>query len=236
MPKLWLQKIVLDLVAQVAADPEACSLFARAVEDDDRDAFMAYIEPDITYNDPRDEEDLRNTDFFSLFVSACNTPGNPIPHILIEANTARLALWNAKKAGRNEFIQTIGFNAQGRAEKKRKFADIPQVEVKALDESYPPMNTWVYENPEIGERWREHLESGPQPDGRKKRHPMMELDPKLIIHDIEPEKEAVFYDDNGEFIGMVCRNFCPHEGVLPAIGETIADAVDHRKDARVCFP
>jgi hypothetical protein len=236
MPKSWLQKSLQSIITYVAADPAACALFARAVDDVDRTAFMDYIREKIKL-------DLRcwqRTDLFSdigvALASSTGPYGDAIPDSIVEANTARIALRNAKKNVRSKFIQSVGFTANGRAAMKRKFEVIPWIGVTELPESYPPLNTWVYENPGIGERWREHLESGPQPDQRHKRHPMMQVDSDRIVQDVEVGKEGVFYDaKTGKIIAVACRNFCPEEGVLPAIDGIIADEVESRKSARVCF-
>jgi len=236
MPKNWLKKALQSIITHVAADPAACFLFAHAVDDVDRTAFMDYINKNIKL-------DLRcwqNTDLFSelgaALASSTGPFGDAIPVTMIEANAARIALRNAKKNLRSKFLQSVGFTANGRAAMKSKFDAIPWIQVMKLPEPYPPLNTWIYENPGIGERWREHLESGPQPDVRNQRHPMMCLDPSRIVQDLEVDQEGVFYDSAGEIIALACRNFCPEEDVLPAIDGIIADEVKSRRSARVCFP
>ena len=236
MPKHWLQLSIRNIITHLAADPAACSLFAHAVNDVDTTAFLAYL------SDKKVEIDSRcqGVDLLSAIAttvaSGTGPFGNAIPHNVIEANAARMALRNAKKNIKSKFLQSIGFTANGRAAMASKFEAIPCIQVERLPASYPPEDTWIYEDPDIGERWREHLESGPQPDVRNQRHPMMHVEPEFIVHDLDAEHEAVFYDSSGEIIAVACKNFCPDESVLPAIDGIIADEVKSRRSARVCFP
>ena len=239
MPKNWLQKSLQSIITHVGADPAACALFTHAVDDVGRAAFMDYIKDSKNMKD-LDNRCWQRTDLFSdlgvALASGTGPYGDAIPDSMIEANTARIALRNAKQNLRSKFVHSVGFTANGREAMKKKFDAIPWIEVTKLPESYPPLDTWVYESPGIGERWREHLESGPQPDKRHKRHPLMHVDFDHIVQDLELGKEGVFYDaKTGEIIAVACRNFCPEEGVLPAIDGVIADEVESRRSARVCF-
>lgn len=62
---------------------------------------------------------------------------------------------------------------------------------------------------------------------------MMKVDPACLDHDIEIGEGSVFFNEKGKLVGIVCRAFCPNEDVLPAVDDTVQEAVCTRRDARV---
>ena len=223
------------LVEFVCGDERAISLFSHAGTEAGRLAFEAYVSA-VNGSDYCTKGKAKGPDWFALLGAACCRGDSGIPEQLILANDARQKALGRRKSAKKRFSQSLGFTMRARAASAAKFAQIPKSFVKRFgkDDAYPPLKTWVFESSEIGNRWREHLTSGPRPDVRKPYLPMMEVDLSLLAHDVGTEESRVFFNaDDGRFVGLVVRNFCANGDVLPYVDEVVREAVSVRRNVRV---
>ncbi len=110
---------------------------------------------------------------------------------------------------------------------------IPVYIVSPLPTPYPPLDHHIAESPEIRNMWYNHLAFGKQPDSRRRRHPMVDLDPAKLIKDIGPDESACFKTKSGEIVGLVIRNFCGSKAAIAFAGEVATTQLPNRRNVRV---
>jgi hypothetical protein len=82
-----------------------------------------------------------------------------------------------------DFISRVGLNWM-KEQRDKYLAGIPIVAVKPLAKSYPPLGHWVHETAQIYGKWHEHLSSGKLHDKCMPRHPLLRLDPVMLVADV----------------------------------------------------
>lgn len=112
---------------------------------------------------------------------------------------------------------------------------IPTHIVTALPTPYPPLKHHISESPEIRRKWHEHLATGYQPDQRKARHPIMDLNPGDLTRDVGPDESACFRTKSGELVGLVIRNFCTSKAAVAYADAAAAAQLPDRRNIRVSF-
>lgn len=247
-------KVVRNLVDFVANDKTALELFANAGTDPGRRAFEACIRHVVVNTEFRNKKvciytmcqydaltfstkkDPLQTDWIARLGDACSARDSTVPECLKQANGDRRKQLGQRKSSKKRFSQSLGFTTCARAASATKMANLPQIFLKRFSnkKAYPPLDTWVYETPAIGGKWMNHLRYGKQPDKRRRRRPMMQVDPKRLAHDVETADGGTFHNaDNGRLFAIVVREFCPNGDVCGAVHKVVREAVAERRNARV---
>jgi hypothetical protein len=131
-----------------------------------------------------------------------------------------------------DFISRVGLNWT-KEQRDKYLAGIPIVVVKPLAESYPPLGHWVHETAEIYEKWHKHLSGGKLHDKRTPRHPLLRLDPAMLVADVLTDECRIFREPSGEIVGIAIRDFCRDETALKWLDEAVKQTVDDRRNIRV---
>ncbi|KJA15089.1 hypothetical protein HYPSUDRAFT_109030, partial [Hypholoma sublateritium FD-334 SS-4] len=97
---------------------------------------------------------------------------------------------------------------------------------------FPFLKHHISETPQIRKKWRRHLATGYQPDKRKKRFPIMNLDPTNLVRDVGPGESACFRTKSGKLVGLVIRNFCASEAAVAYADATAAAQLPDRRNIR----
>jgi hypothetical protein len=131
-----------------------------------------------------------------------------------------------------DFINKVGLN-WAKEQRDKYLAGIPTVAVKPLAKSYPALGHWVYETTEISRKWDEYLSTGKLHDSRTPRHPLLMLDPAMLVADVLTNESRIFREPSGKLAGIVIRDFCPDETALKWMDEVVKQTVDDRRNIRV---
>ena len=166
------------------------------------------------------------------FFAWCKHPGVNCPLKLQEALDKCIKHKNAHRQLKRTFIQNVRLNWEP-DQRQEYLTSIPTTKVTTFSEPYPPLGHWVYESSSIRNKWEYQITEAPQPDKRKKRYPMLELDPKKLAHDIDADTSMIFSDEADKLVGLVFRNFCPDDDAISWLDDVIEKAVSKRKSIRV---
>jgi len=183
------------------------------------------------------KKDPTGVDWLARLGDACAAPGSNVPDQLKQANDDRQKQLGRRKSSKKRFSQSLGFTARARAASATKIAKLPQTFLKRFTnkKAYPPLKTWVYETPSIGNRWKKHLTSGRRADKRKPYLPMMQVDPKRLACDVGVGESGAFHDaGDGHLFCLVVREFSPNGDVCSAVDKIVREAVSERRNVRVC--
>jgi hypothetical protein len=209
-------KVVLQLLAESAA-PESQTAF--------EDKLLSLIPPSL-------HNDIEKRNLFRNFLSWCGDQSLACPAELKEAIGNRANLRMRQRKAKRSFIGRVGLNWE-RERREQYLSGIPTTTVLELDAPYPPLGHWVFESDEIKEKWQYWISKAPLADVRKKRLPMLRLDPSKLVHDIGASTSMIFQKEGGGLAGLVLRNFCPDDDALAWLDGVIERAVDTRKSIRV---
>jgi len=219
------QLLLRELADRVAADRELLDLLAAAYNPSDIEQYTSILRKRVQYPP---EYGWKN--IFSDFTTWC-AENKTLP-ALQDALNARKVLVARRKRIHERLVRELGLKSDPAA--KKAFIDsVPVVHVSPLEVPYPPPDTWVYETPEIGTLWWDHITNGPQADTRQRRYPLAMLDLRLIMHNIGADESVIFVDDDDEIVAVVLRNFCKDEGVLRWVDEVVKENVVGRRSIRV---
>ncbi|KAI9886194.1 MAG: erg10, acetyl-CoA C-acetyltransferase [Watsoniomyces obsoletus] len=148
--------------------------------------------------------------------------------------------WEAFREGKkrqralhNRLVTDLNFR-QTKEALAHRVAQIPVVWVTKSTDPYPPIGSAVCENQKIHDQWKDHLESGPQPDdARRPRALPLLLDFNKLQYNAGPTEDVIFRDkETGEIVGLVMRNFIPHEMVRSWAADIIREAMASKKGVR----
>ena len=138
-------------------------------------------------------------DVFSDFASFCGNPAfrDSVPSNIQGAWQARR--WNINEAARSRRIFTFkaGLNWKSPLQairRKHKLAGMPCWVAIDLGVPYPPPGHWIAENNAIYDLWKDYLDTRKMCDTRMPSHPIHQLDPGALMHDIPPDQGTIFRD------------------------------------------
>ena len=211
-------KVALELLADSGAVQESQTAFENIL--------LSLIAGNITAS--------QKQNILSIFLSWCNDRTLDCPEEVKEAIRMRADHKMRQRKTKRNFIARAGLN-WGQAERNEYLSHIPTTTVAELSEPYPPLSHWVYESDEIKEKWQHWITKGRQADARKKRLPMLQLDPSRLTQDIDADSSMIFLDNRGHLAGLVIRKFCGDDDVLDWLDRIIEGAVGNRKSIRVCL-
>lgn len=219
-----------QLLSDVAADAAAVRLLEASATPEIQAEFEAKL---FSHIPPHFQSQITKSALFRNFLSWCNNSKVECPPILRRAIARRKLRKENHRTLKRDFVTIAGLNWS--AMRRDQFlSTIPIFTVKPLDAPYPPLGHWVYESESIRAKWAYHITKGPQPDKRKKRLPMMALDPALLAFDVDATESRIFTTESGELAGIVLRDFCLDEAALAWLDQVVLEAVGVRKSIRVC--
>jgi hypothetical protein len=219
-----------QLLRQIAANKIALEFLADSQAEERQVAFENILLSLIPHTTTISEK----KNIFRSFLSWCNDQTLDCPEEVKEAIRIRTGHKMKQRKTKRNFISRVGLN-WGRVEREEYLSQIPTTTVGELSAPYPPLSHWVYESDEIKKKWEYWITKARQADARKKRLPMLELDPDKLVHDIDANTSMIFLNDEGKIVGLVIRNFCGDDDVLAWLDGVIEGAVGNRKSIRVCF-
>lgn len=165
-------------------------------------------------------------------ISACSA--EKIPHFMKEAAQSYRHVTRNRRSARLEFISESRLHLHPSL-RDAFLAKIPRHIVKALPAPYPPLGHHISESLEIRSKWEDHLANGYQPDSRKARHPIIDLDLAKLTMDIGPDESAILETKSKKLVGLVIRNFCGSEASIPYAEATAAAQMPNRRNVRASF-
>lgn len=222
----------------VAADSIACSLLFTSFTLEGQRIFVGHLKANILPNLPEDGGALLlprpESDIYSSFLQACANAEQlppPLQCILVSLEAAR----KERKGARKSLIRALMYKGSGKTQRVLRMENTVVLRVVRLEIPYPPLKHWVYDSPQIAEKWEKKIQQDPQPDKRHPRLPMHLLDPSRLVFDILPQQSFVMRTPPPEnrLVGIVLREFCPDDDLLGALHDIIQLSVGARKSVRV---
>lgn len=175
---------------------------------------------------------LPNNSLFRGIMSACS--GKKIPRFMKDAaESYRHATDNCRSA-RLQFIFESRLHLHPSL-RDAFLAKIPKYIVSPLPVPYPPLGHHISESPEIHNNWEGHLATGHQPDTRKQRLPIVDLDPANLTIDIGPDESAFLETKSGQLVGLVIRNFCGSKSAVAYADAAAAAQLPNRRNVRASY-
>lgn len=164
--------------------------------------------------------------------SRCTRAKGPDSDTLKIAAAAYKEATSKARAARVQFISEAKLNWHPSL-RDAFLQKIPTHIMEPLATPYPSLDHHISESPEIRRKWYNHLTTGYQPDQRKARHPILDLDPANLVKDIGPEENACFRNKSGELVGLVIRNFCTSKAAVVYADAAAAAQLPDRRNVRV---
>ena len=220
-----------QLLSNVAADAAAVRLLEASTTPETQAEFEAKL---FSHIPPHFQSQINKLALFRNFLAWCNNSKVECPPILRRAIASRKLQKENHRTLKRDFVTIAGLNWPV-IRRDQFLSTIPVFTAKPLDAPYPPLGFWVYESESIRAKWAYHITEGPQPDNRKKRLPMMALDPALLAFDVDAAESRIFVDKLGKLVAIVLRDFCIDEAARAWLDQVILEAVRVRKSIRVCF-
>ncbi|KAJ3551362.1 hypothetical protein NP233_g13095 [Leucocoprinus birnbaumii] len=229
---------VLQLLAAVDGDLEACSLLAVATTPEACEAFCSHVKR--VHVPPNFPKKKLSGEFFHQFASwagqLTSTSLDRQPPFAARNIPAAYAYRSQKKKdvrwSKQHFIETAGLNWKA-VDKDAFLSGIPSFTAKALpDCPYPPPEVWITETKAIKKLNRKHFHEEDLHDNRDRRRPFMHLDASKLQLDIKPTESARIYDDDGNLIMMVVRNACKNPDALRFADAAVERILDMRTTSR----
>jgi len=59
------------------------------------------------------------------------------------------------------------------------------------------------------------------------------LDPSKIVHEVEPDESQIIYDEFGEIVSFILRDFCPDDPTVDWVDWVVRQAVEAKKSIRI---
>jgi hypothetical protein len=218
-----------QLLRDVAADAAAVQLLENSAAPETQAAFEARL---FAHIPAQHQPEINKKALFRNFLSWCSNANIDCPPALKGAIAARKIRKERRRTQKRDFITIVGLNWS--ATRRDQFlSTIPTFIAEPLASPYPPPGYWVYESEAIRAKWAYHIAKGPQPDKRKKRLPMMELDPAPLAFDVDAAESRIFTAKSGKLVAIVLRDFCADEAALTWLDAVVLEAVRARKSIRV---
>ncbi|KAF8809192.1 hypothetical protein BYT27DRAFT_6525953 [Phlegmacium glaucopus] len=209
-----------QLLRNVAASEIAVKLLADSATPEIQTAFedvLLSLIPAPFHND------IERENLFRSFLSWCADKSLSCPKELEQAIANRSNLKKKHRKAKRNFIDRVGLNWEA-ARRDEYLSGIPTTIIPALSTPYPPLAHWVFESDEIKEKWEYWISKAPQADARKKRLPMLRLDPGKLACDLSSDTSMIFQKEDGQLAGLVLRNFCPDSHTLSWLDDVIEGA------------
>lgn len=233
--------VLKRMIDAVAADPTASSLLIASFTSEGQRIFVGHMAARILPNLPQDDVALllpqHESDIYSSLLQACSNAEQlppPLKSILDSLKTAR----KERKSARKSLIQALMYTGSGKTQQVLRMENTDVLRVVSLQKPYPPLKHWIYDSPQIAEKWEKKLQQDPQPDPRLCRRPMHLLDPSQLKFDILPHQSYVLRtpEPDNRLVGIVLRDFCPADDLLDALHDIIQLSVGARKSIRLEDP
>jgi hypothetical protein len=215
-----------------AADAEALQQLQTCISQEAQDTITREKLVPLVPKQFRD--DVNDAHLFRDFMAWCNEPKLRPPPALKDAVHERSKLKMKLRKEKRDFADDACLH-WSIEEKQCYLSTIPRHDVEELAEPYPPLGHWMHESDRIRELWENHLMHGKQPDKRKKRLPMLRLDPSKLALNIQRNKSALVYA-GGKLRAVVLRDFCPSKEACEWVDNTIEENAACRKSIRVSQP
>lgn len=154
-----------------------------------------------------------SSDVFSDFAAFCANPQfhDNLPKNLCDALRLRSQLHrhkiNEAAQLRRIFCFKAGLNWKSPLQairRENRLNGIPRWVAIDLGEPYPPRGHWVTENDAVYNLWKVYLGTRKMHDKRTPSHPIHQLDPEALIHDIPPDQDAIFEEGIGDESKPIC--------------------------------
>jgi hypothetical protein len=218
-----------QLLRDVAADNRALELLSDSTTPESQikfaDTLLTLIPPALANN-------LEKPALFRSFLGWSKDQSLSCPENLKAAIAMRENHKMKQRKVKRNYIDRLGLNWE-RPKREEYLARIPTTTVSQLDAPYPPLGHWIFESDEIKKKWQHWILEAPQADSRKKRLPMLKLDPHMLVHDIDDKTSMIFQKEDGGLAGLVIRDFCPDGETLKWLDTVIEGAAGVRKNIRV---
>ncbi|KAI1784793.1 hypothetical protein LXA43DRAFT_1100986 [Ganoderma leucocontextum] len=226
-----------DLVNKLASSPEAVDLLRGAAHPAKRMLFSNFA---VTLARHLHLDGLaQREELFSEIVQWIATHPTACPSTLHEA-----AVEFQEERALNRKIHRILVSRLGlsRDPGHSWVSSLPKYSLNRLDTPYPPLGHFVSESPEIRQKWEKWILEDPQPDPRKARCAIHDLDPSKLQLTIPIDESCVIIDKKDKsIVAVVLRNMVGEEddlqsGFISWAVKTVKDGITGRRSIRLEDP
>jgi hypothetical protein len=217
-----------NLLRDVGNDPDALRFLEYSSLAEVQAAFEAKV---MSHIPARFHPSINEESLLRNFLAWSGNPRLGCPAAVKQAIASRKSRKELRRTQKRDFATIAGLNWPA-IRRDQYLSTIPTFFVEELDEPYPPLGHWVCETGRIRAKWEHHIKKGKQPDSRKRRLPMMELEPERLVHDVDESESRIFASKAGSAL-IVLRDFCPDDEALAWVDATVMAGVQARKSVRV---